>query len=69
MTTSTQKTLHGLLSIIAAQCEHDANLIIQNQENGIAALYLDLDYIEDILAQVDEIADTFTQAQRIKNAH
>ena len=69
MTTSTQKTLHGLLSMLAAQCEHDADLIIQNQENGIAALYLDLDYLADILAQVDEIADTFTQTRRTKNAH
>lgn len=64
--THTQTSLYSLLSQLSSQCTQDAELIVKNQAAGIAALHLDLDYMTDILAQVDEIADSFTRAQRVK---
>lgn len=52
--------------MLAAQCNHDAELIVQNQNSGIEALYLDMDYLDDLLAEIDEIADAFIQARRVK---
>lgn len=69
MTTHTQTALYNLLSQLAVQCEHDAELIVKNQEAGITALHLDLDYMTDMLAQVDEIADAFMQEKRNRKAH